>query len=88
MHKEQCVFNHKVHGAWLGFVNIKQALCVKNNVFYNVHGAWLKVTRNNRHGGCSVGSQGTKCTIIRCGMSVNILSKKGLDLHIGQCRTD
>ena len=51
MHKEQCVFNHKVHGAWLGFVNIKQALCVKNNVFYNVHGAWLKVTRNNRHGG-------------------------------------
>ena len=32
------------------FVNIKQALCVKNNAFYKVHGAWLKVTRNNRNG--------------------------------------
>ena len=51
MLKEQCVFNYNVHGVWLGFVNIKQALCVKNNVSYNVHGVWLKVTRKNRHGG-------------------------------------
>lgn len=34
------------------FVNIKQALCEKSNVFfYKVHVEWLKVPRNNRHDG-------------------------------------
>ena len=34
------------------FVNIKQALCEKSDVFfYKVHVQWLKATRNNRHDG-------------------------------------